>query len=359
MSEKIVNVAAQRNPIAQRPADGHPAKIDGRLTWLDLATTDADDAAGIQREWMPIEYDQIDRGTFAGRFQQLGFQETFMAAERQNRTVLKRLHFPADYCTVSLIRTVSGQARCGLDALSNRSVGYMPGNKDYEVLLPPSEIVFFRIPQHRFLEASDTLGYRLPGHGRQMLFLDGLNPGYLDDMAETLMSIQHSPVSDLFAALDHGYLNQVVLERILGILLDSSAKSSRVPLVGAYRITRAAQALIESRDEEPLTIMTLCQELGVSRASLQRSFLNIYGVSPLAYLRMRRLNCARRALKAARGTGATVAAIAMNWGFFNFARFSRDYFLQFGELPSKTLGKSGRVKPATVTPFSGNSSTTC
>ena len=345
MPEKIVNVAAQGDPGAQHPADSQAVEIDGRPSWLDMATTDADDAARIQRGWISIEYDQIDRGRFAGRFQQLEFQETFVAAERQNRTVLKRLHVPADYCTVSLIRSAAGQGRCGLDAVSNRNVGYMPGNKDYEVLLPPSEIVFFRIPQNRFLEAADTLGYHLPGDGRQILFLDGLNPGYLDDMAETLMSIQHSPVSDLFAVLDHRYLNQVVLERILGILLDSTAKSYRVPLVGAYRITQAALALIESSVEEPLTVMSLCQELGVSRASLQRSFLQIYGVSPLAYLRMRRFNCARRALKAARGTGATVASIAMNWGFFHFARFSQDYFLQVGELPSTTLGRSGKTKP--------------
>ena len=341
----MLNVAAQHDPGAQHAADRHAVEIDGRLSWLDLATTDADDAARIQRGWISIEYDQIDRGTFAGRFQQLEFKETFVAAERQNRTVLKRLYVPADYCTVSLIRSASGQGRCGLDAVSNRSVAYMPGSKDYEVLLPPSEIVFFRIPQNRFLEAADTLGYHLPGEGRQILFLDGLNPGYLDDMAETLMSIQHSPVSELFAALDYKYLNQVVLERILGVLLDSTTKSFRVPLVGAYRITQAALALIESSAEEPLTVMTLCRELEVSRASLQRSFLQIYRVSPLAYLRMRRFNCARRALKAARGTGATVASIAMNWGFFHFARFSQDYFLQFGELPSTTLGRSGKTKP--------------
>jgi AraC family transcriptional regulator, ethanolamine operon transcriptional activator len=345
MPDRIVNAATQRDPAAQHATDGNAAENDSRLSWLDLATTDADDAAGIQRRWMPIEYGQIDRGTFAGRFQQLGFHDTLVAAERQNRTVLKQQYFPADYCTVSLIRSVSGEGRCGLDALSERSVGYMPGNKEYEVLLPPSEIVFFRIHQDRFLHAADTLGYDLPEGGRQMLFLDSLDRSYLDEMAETLMSIQHSPVSEQFAVLDHGYLDQVVLERILSVLLDSTARPSRTPLVGAHRITQAAQALIESSAEEPLTVMTLCQGLGVSRASLQRSFLQIYGVSPLAYLRMRRLNCARRALKAAQGTDVTVSAIAMRWGFFHFARFSHDYFHQFGELPSTTLGRLGKTKP--------------
>jgi AraC family transcriptional regulator, ethanolamine operon transcriptional activator len=340
-----MNASARRDPVAQHALTQHATGATGQPSWLDLVTVDADDAASIQRRWMSIEYDQIDGGAFSGRFQQLGIQDTLVATERQNRTVLKRQYFPPDYCTVSLIRSISGQGRCGLDALSTRSVGYMPGNKSYEVLLPPSEIVFFRIRQERFLQAADTLGYDLPESGRQMLFLDGLDPSYLDDMAETLMSIQHSPVADLFASIDRAYLDQVVLERILGVLLDSTARSTRKPLLNAHRITQAAQSLIESSVNEPLTVMRLCDELGVSRASLQRSFLQIYGVSPLAYLRMRRLNCARRDLKAAYGTSTTVAVIAMRWGFFHFARFSQDYFQQFGELPSATLGRSVRTKP--------------
>jgi AraC family transcriptional regulator, ethanolamine operon transcriptional activator len=173
MLDKSVNGTAQGDSSDQRASHERDAGCDGRFSWLDLVTADADDAAGAQRQWMPIEYDQIDGGVFSGRLQQLSFQGTLVAAERQNRTVLKRLHFPADYCTVSLIRWVSGRGRCGLDALSERSVGYMPGNKDYEVLLPPSEIVFFRFRQDHFLLAADTLGYELPGDGRQMLFLGG------------------------------------------------------------------------------------------------------------------------------------------------------------------------------------------
>lgn len=344
MSDLIMNAAPPHHPAMEYATGEHTTKHDSQFSWVDRATTDAEDAASIQRHWMPIEYDQIDAGGFAGRFQQLGFQSTLLAAERQNRTVLKRQYFPGNYCTVSLIRSVSGQGRCGLDRLYGRSVGYMPGNKDYEIVLPPSEIVFFRIQQDRFLRAADAVGYALQGDGRQMLFLDGLNSSYLDDMAETLMSIQHSPASDVFAALNHSYLEEVVLDRIIGVLLDSATRPFSPPPIGADRITQAAHALIDASPEEPLTVMALCEGLGVSRASLQRSFLEIYGVSPLAYLRMRRLNSARRTLRQAHGTGATVAAIAMRWGFFHFARFSRDYFQQFGELPSTTLGRTDKLK---------------
>ncbi len=344
----------QANATAQHASDEHAAEVDGGLSWLDLATTDAEDAADVQRRWMPTEYDQVDCGAFAGRFQQLSFQDTLVAAERQNRTVLKRLHFPPDYCSVSFVRSVSGRARCDLEAISQGTVAYLPANNEYEVLLPPSEIAYFRIRQDRFLQAADTLGYGLPGDGFQALMFDSIHANDLNDMLETLMSIRHSPdssqpessqpESSQPEALNHEYLEKVVLERTLGILSNSTAKSFQMPLGSGYRITQAAQALIESRPDEPLTVMTLCQGLGVSRASLQRCFLQIHGVAPLAYLRMRRLNCARRALKVARGTSATVTAIAMHWGFFHFARFAQDYFHQFGELPSATLGRSGRTK---------------
>jgi AraC family transcriptional regulator, ethanolamine operon transcriptional activator len=344
--DRSVMVAAQGDAVTQQASEVHVAGIDGGLSWLDLATTDAEDAAVVQRQWMPTEYDQVDGGAFAGRFQQLGFQDTLVATERQNCTVLKRLYFPPDYCSVSLVRSVSGRARCDLDYISQGTIGYLPGNNDYEVLLPPSEIAYFRIRQDRFLQAAETLGYDLPGDGGQALLFDSIDSSDLNDMLETVMSIRHSPDSSQLERLNHEYLEKVVLERTLRILSNSTARSSQMPLGSAYRITQAAQALIESSPEEPLTIMTLCQGLGVSRASLQRCFLQIHGVAPLAYLRMRRLNCARRALKAARGTNATVTAIAMHWGFFHFARFAQDYLRQFGELPSTTLGRAGRTKSA-------------
>jgi AraC family ethanolamine operon transcriptional activator len=341
---QAANRAAPGDAVVQPAPDGQAAEINGGLSWLDLTTIDADEAAGVQRQWMPTEYDQVDGGAFSGRFQQLGFRDTLVVAERQNCTLLKRLYFPPDYCSVSLVRSVEGRARCDFDAIAQGTVGYLPGNNDYDVLLPPSEIVYFRVPQGRFLDAADTLGYDLPADGRQPLLFDSIDPAHLNDMAETLMSIQHSSDSKQLVALNHEYLEKVMLDRILGIFSSAPARSSRMPLGNAYRITQAAQTLIERSPEEPLTVMTLCHGLSISRASLQRCFLQIYGVAPLVYLRMRRLNSARRTLKEARGTSATVTAIALRWGFFHFARFAQDYSRQFGELPSATLGKSPRTK---------------
>lgn len=310
--------------------------------WLDLHTVDADDAAAIQRRWLPMAYDQMDAGVFEGRYRQVEYGRTLVAVEGQNRTVLKQQYTPPAYCTVSAIRQIYGHGRCGLDALAERSIGYMPGQNDYEVLLPPSEIVFFRFEQERLLRAADDLGYRVPSQGQRVLFLNGLDAAGLNEVADTLLALGPTLGQAEAAQPNPAYLDQVVLERILGILLDDAATSSRMPWVNAQRITQAARDLIDASPGEPLTVMDLCHALHVSRATLQRCFVQVYGVPPLVYLRIRRLNSVRRALKAQRGSGATVTSVAMHWGFFHLARFAHDYQQQFGELPSETLGTAPR-----------------
>jgi AraC-like DNA-binding protein len=64
---------------------------------------------------------------------------------------------------------------------------------------------------------------------------------------------------------------------------------------GAHCTARRARDLVEGCPDEPLTVTGLCEALHVSRGALKREFLEVYGISPLAFLRLRRLNGARRA----------------------------------------------------------------
>ncbi|GAB4176305.1 MAG: hypothetical protein Fur0032_16240 [Terrimicrobiaceae bacterium] len=75
----------------------------------------------------------------------------------------------------------------------------------------------------------------------------------------------------------------------------------------------------------------LCAEVRASRRTLHLGFLELYGLGPMAYLRVIRLNGARRDLRRARGS---VTDIAMAWGFNHLGRFSAYYRQFFGELPS-------------------------
>jgi len=89
-------------------------------------------------------------------------------------------------------------------------------------------------------------------------------------------------------------------------------------------------------------VTDLCRAVGVSERTLQNAFMEVMGLTPVAYLIRVRLHRVRRALLDATQGSTTVSSEALNWGFWHFGEFSRAYKDCFGELPSDTL----RRKPS-------------
>jgi AraC-like DNA-binding protein len=77
--------------------------------------------------------------------------------------------------------------------------------------------------------------------------------------------------------------------------------------------------------------------LGVSDRFLRRCCDVQLGMSPLNYLKLRRLQLARCALRHAAADSLTVSAAAMRHGFRNPGRFAAEYRQLYGEAPSYTL----------------------
>lgn len=106
----------------------------------------------------------------------------------------------------------------------------------------------------------------------------------------------------------------------------------------APRSVKRVLERIEANPEFPLTIKELADDAGVSVRALQKSFHDLMGCSPMAYLREIRLNRARKELaNADPAAGASVTEIALDWGFTHLGRFSVEYRRRFGESPSQTL----------------------
>ena len=104
-------------------------------------------------------------------------------------------------------------------------------------------------------------------------------------------------------------------------------------------VERARNYLFDHIDET-VTVADLCINVRVSRRTLQYSFQDVYGVTPVQYLRAMRLNSVRRELKHVNAPRTTVADIAARWGFFHLSHFATDYAQMFGERPSETHRKA-------------------
>ena len=102
-------------------------------------------------------------------------------------------------------------------------------------------------------------------------------------------------------------------------------------------LVQEAEDYMRDHLDEPITLEAICTAVKTSKSALSYGFKDIFGLSPMAYLKTVRLNGVRRALKASDPTQATVLGIANRYGFWHMGHFSRDYRQMFGESPSNTL----------------------
>ena len=106
------------------------------------------------------------------------------------------------------------------------------------------------------------------------------------------------------------------------------------------RLTKATSELAIRRPDQSLSISELARQAGVPERTLRAAFHGNYGLSPQEYLRIQRLDQARRLLRMSAQDQTTVTQIAFGLGFWDLGRFSGAYGSLYGERPSETLRKS-------------------
>lgn len=132
--------------------------------------------------------------------------------------------------------------------------------------------------------------------------------------------------------------NQLIEELVVA-WLDSSvpepscSRSMRV----RDRAIRKCLERIEQADWTELTPGILCEVGEVGERTLQYAFRERFGLTPAAFLKMRRLAEVRNRLVTAGGEELMVGEVASFLGFWHVGQFAADYRRAFGETPSETL----------------------
>jgi AraC-like DNA-binding protein len=89
--------------------------------------------------------------------------------------------------------------------------------------------------------------------------------------------------------------------------------------------------------DEPVYVAELCEALSVPERTLRRAFERTFAISPIRYLKLRRLGLVHRVLRDADPRRTRVSEIAEQHGFWELGRFAGEYRRLFGEKPSETL----------------------
>lgn len=109
-----------------------------------------------------------------------------------------------------------------------------------------------------------------------------------------------------------------------------------ISLSSRYQITKCAYDYINDRRAIDISISDLCRRTGVSRRTIEYSFQDCIGQSPVAFIRSIKLNEIRRALLSPENAHKSIGDIVAQWGIWHLSRFAQYYQNQFNELPSET-----------------------
>lgn len=232
-----------------------------------------------------------------------------------------------------------GRARLGTTGIESGQVIVAHGptqmvaftDREYQAffLAMPDRGVGKFIARVRLLHESDSTVATFESYARRMI-----------DAAETA-------TAELVAAAD-----------ALLKICDTWLREGRNEEVTLPASTARCQAAVRARQyiddhlDRPLTLANVCQASYASPRALEYGFREIFGVSPIAYIRCARLSRVRRELCSSAYTSGRITQLAMKWGFWHLSQFSKDYYDLFGELPSITLGRAngriGRCRDACV-----------
>lgn len=311
-------------------------------TLLSATVEDASVQAALQ-PWIEMECYQLGRGRQLVQLDSLDLGSYQLVRESQVAPVQKLGVMPANLCTLSYC-TPSPRFRFSeLGANESDSVFFMPEHTEFDIYVPAgAETAYVSFNQEEFVDAARVL-----------------DPVKWEHPPQQLQQLQHAEQVVLKRAVTHWFNTAAELRRT-GAVLDASqmrrlllhnillvatatdwdeAQAPGVERSRAFQICRMARAFVEDSlavDVVP-TVTDICRAVGVSERALQYAFRAYVDMSPLAYLRLCRLNRVRATLRVAGPETTTVTAVAMRFGFLHLGRFALDYKRVFDESPSATL----------------------
>lgn len=187
-------------------------------------------------------------------------------------------------------------------------------------------------------------GLRTLGHHREALSeLDAaLALARRTGTYNVLLEFLHYDRSVVLAALGDGAGARASYRRYLRLIEAGNRNTTPGGVPGAPRrplepyFLKQADEVIE-RHAGRMPIRQLALESGVSLRALEGAFMTFRGLTPVAYLRNRRLDGARRMLEA----GSSVQQAASVSGFQSVTTFAKEYRRRFGVAPSRTRKPGG------------------
>ena len=306
-------------------------------------------AQAAQQPWVNLEMHQLSAGKYRGSCNSLSTENLHIVHEQQNQLVQKTGITPKNTCTLSLAFANDPILRFSQFANPMDSwIFYLPEHTEFDVNVPGNiATLYVSLEQDKLLEAARALNeayWVKPPSG-----LQAFNSPAAQQLKDDLAALLTTPTTADFslAAFVSKTGGKMLLDSIM-LALNASTEviTGNTPDYLGHRRTlqlvNTARELVDTSLQTGCipSIVDICTQTGVSQRTLQYAFRQAMQVTPVAYLRILRLNRVRSELLASESPDTTVTRIATTWGFLHLGKFSQDYRRMFGELPSETLARN-------------------
>jgi AraC family ethanolamine operon transcriptional activator len=306
---------------------------------------DADEQARNLVGWHQT-YDQLTAGPFVGTLTELPLDQMQVFCEATSHTLRQTCEVrPGAYWFgVPLCR--DGTGRIDANVIAADALAFRPGGIEFELITPAQFAIYGVVVDGGVLRrhASEVEHRALDEHwpNREVVTIGAAR---IERLCAALGQILEGACASAvpMSSMARGNLQSSVLAS----LFDSCALPHDEPAAMPTKprrqwIVSQARDYVLANRLRPVGVPELCEQLHVSRRTLQYCFQDVLGMAPATFLRTLRLNGARRDLcDAASPEGRTVQDVAAAWGFWHLSQFATDYRKLFGKRPSESLRERG------------------
>ncbi|WP_197527309.1 helix-turn-helix domain-containing protein [Pirellulimonas nuda] len=307
---------------------------------FEIATGDVDDLSRLYPGWEG-RFQQVSAGAFRGNVQVVQGQLIRAFRGTTNQVLLTRGSSQPGWIDFSPITPRNHKSRWqGRQCDPNHLVvrGGQVGVDN--VAARDAEIVTLSVPIDLIRRAANSV-LRLKGDPARIdwrcLCVEPTALAVLEQLVKRIAARSASDASSSDCYADE----QECVVAALNVLSSRNGTCALEPRGNRASLVRRAEEYLRERLASTVGLIDLCEELDVSARTMQYAFRERFGIGPIEYLRMLRLNAVRADLKTARTQGLCVRDVARRWGYRHLSNFAADYKRHFGVLPSKA--KSGSL----------------
>lgn len=311
---------------------------------VDQSFTDFDLYNETIKAW-DLEFLQLGKGGFRADILQFGDKDLQIGRVKYNKLLLQKGSAPRAGYTFAIHHYQSAPFLWRYQDFVFDSIIVFPENRElYGVSQPGHHPFVVTVSENLLAKSCQAQGLPEP---KKFIAKGSVCLCDKSDMAwiRGLLTRMCGCTKELGGGLSETVMNVANKWHLASLLVTSLAAAQSVRPKKrnfGYRAKVVEQAieLVKSDISTPKSIEQLSQETNVDVRTFRNMFYEQFSLSPQKFFKSFKLNIFRKALQESDSLHSLISDIANQHGFWHMGQLAKDYYRQFGELPSDTLKRS-------------------